>query len=155
MKFKISYNTYGFILGIGLIFNCALAISIYQKSSDIETYINSFCKNQLNGKSFTRTELLFGLSKSDGSRVNEKEFQFFIDNEVTPLFPDGLTLLTGKGQFKNSRKIVVKEGSKLLILLYPFNSDSNRKIQQIRQAYVKNFQQESVLRVDELSCVSF
>ncbi|MUG98708.1 DUF3574 domain-containing protein [Scytonema sp. UIC 10036] len=63
--------------------------------------------------------------------------------------------LTGKGQFKDSSKTVVKEGSKLLILLYPFNSDTNRKIQQMRQAYVKKFQQESVLRVDEQSCVSF
>ncbi|GAA6615338.1 DUF3574 domain-containing protein [Scytonema sp. NUACC26] len=155
MKFKVPHRIFGFILGTGLIMNCALAIGISNKSSNIEASQNSFCKNQLKGENFSRTELLFGLSKSDGSTVTEKEFQLFVDNEVTPLFPNGLTLLTGKGQFKNSSQTVVKEESKLLILLYPFNSDSNRKIQQIRQAYLNKFQQESVLRVDEQSCVSF
>ena len=87
--------------------------------------------------------------------MTEEEFQHFVDTEVTPRFPDGLTLLTGTGQFKDSTGTIIQEGSKLLILLYPFNQKSNRAVEQIREAYKDTFQQESVLRVDEQSCVSF
>jgi hypothetical protein len=87
--------------------------------------------------------------------VTEEEFQRFVDTEVTPRFPDGLTLLTGRGQFKDSTGTIVQEKSKILILLYPFNQKSNMAVEQIRKAYKDTFQQKSVLRVDEQSCVSF
>jgi hypothetical protein len=113
------------------------------------------CKARLKGDLFARTELFFGLSKSNGSVVTEEEFQQFVNQEVTPRFPDGLTLLSGQGQFRDSNGTIIKEGSKLLILLYPYSSDSNNAIEEIRTAYKTAFQQQSVLRTDEQSCVSF
>ena len=114
----------------------------------------AFCTHRLNGEMFTRTELFFGLYRPGGV-VSEEEFQIFIDTEVTPRFPDGLTLLSGKGQFKNTAGSIVQEGSKLLILLYPFSVQSSAGVEKIRELYKINFQQESVLRIDEQSCVSF
>lgn len=111
--------------------------------------------NGRGGKSVARTELFFGLTRPDGSIVSAEEFQRFVDREVTPRFPDGLTLLGGYGQFRNARGITVKEGSKMLILLYAHDHDSHHKIESIRDAYARNFHQESVLRVDDLSCVSY
>ena len=106
------------------------------------------------GKSLARTELFFGLARPDGSRVSLDEFQQFLDQEVTPRFPAGLTLLGGDGQFRNANGTTIKESSKLLILLYPYERDASRKIESIRAAYAKAFKQESVLRVDGISCVS-
>ena len=103
-----------------------------------------------------RTELYFGSSKPDGTIVTEAQFQQFVDQEVTPRFPDGLTLLTGYGQFRNSAGVILKERSAELILLYPLSQrDANRKIEEIRTNYKRAFQQESVLRVDSLATVSF
>ncbi len=113
-----------------------------------------FCKHQLNGNIYARTELYFGLSKPNGV-VTEEEFQNFINTEVTPRFPNGLTLLSGKGQFWDSTGTLIKEGTKILILLYTFNNENSIAVEKIREAYKKTFQQESVLRVDEQSCVSF
>jgi len=80
----------------------------------------------------------------------------FLEEVITPRFPDGLTLLTGLGQFRNSSGVLIQERSMLLILLYPPSTrDSNQKIQEIRSAYTQTFQQESVLRVDSLGMVSF
>ncbi len=156
MKFKMRRIIVGAFFATGLVLNCALALNVSDQQTNSEVFSkHDFCKNQLEGESFARTELFFGLSKPDGSYVTEKEFQMFIDNVVTPLFPDGLTLLSGTGQFKDSSGTVNKEGSKLLILLYPFNSESNRRIKQIRDVYTSTFQQQSVLRVDDQSCVSF
>jgi hypothetical protein len=107
---------------------------------------------------FLRTELFFGMNKPGGV-VSEAEFMGFLDTQITPRFPDGLTLLTGHGQFRGSNNVIVKETSKLLILLYPRESarESGAKIEEIRAAYKRAFQQESVLRADGrlAECVSF
>jgi hypothetical protein len=99
---------------------------------------------------FTRTELFFGSLKPDGSLVSEEAFRGFLDAEITPRFPNGLTLLTGLGQFLNARGVVIQEPSRLLILLYPVEErrDSSEKIEQIREQYKRMFDQEAVLRAD-------
>jgi len=108
------------------------------------------------GDLWKRTELYFGSEKPDGSVVTEREFQQFVDAQVTPHFPDGLTLLAGYGQFRNAAGQIVKERSHVLILLYPMQTgDANMAVEAIRTAYKDAFQQESVLRIDSLSLVSF
>ena len=114
-----------------------------------------FCRETLHGETWARTELYFGLSRADGPDISDGEFQGFLDSEVTPRFPDGLTLLTGDGQFRGSSGIVVRERSKLLILFYPWSSPRNRAVERIRTTYKREFHQEAVLRVDSTSCVSF
>ena len=111
------------------------------------------------GDPFLRTELFFGSAKPDGTVVTERQFQQFLDREITPRFPDGLTLLTGLGQFRGSSGVIQRERSMLLILLYPTGSarDASKKIEEIRAEYERQFQQESVLRADDPlpQCVSF
>jgi hypothetical protein len=108
---------------------------------------------------FIRTELFFGSNKPDGTVVTEQEFLSFLSQVITPRFPDGLTLLTGLGQFRNSSGTIIRERSMLLILLYPRETarKSSERIEEIRTAYVQQFQQESVLRADDRlpQCVSF
>jgi hypothetical protein len=108
------------------------------------------------GDLWAQTQLYFGTGKPDGSEVTDEEFQHFLEDVVTPRFPDGLTLLTGLGQYRNSAGAIVKERSKLLILLYPKrNAATNARIEEIREMYKAAFQQESVLRVDTKGRVSF
>jgi hypothetical protein len=107
------------------------------------------------GDLWAKTELYFGTSKPDGTVVTDQDFKGFLDEVVTPRFPDGLTLLAGFGQFRNSTGIIVQERSMLLILFYPASKDANQKIEEIRRLYLHRFNQESVLRADSLSLVSF
>lgn len=105
---------------------------------------------------WVRTELYFGTMKPDNQQVTEAEFAAFVEKEVTERFPDGLTLLTGYGQFRNSAGAIIREKSFVLILFYPpQQQDANKKVQEIRDSYKTSFQQESVLRVDSFSVVSF
>lgn len=101
-------------------------------------------------EAFIRTELFFGRNKPDGTQVTKKEFASFLDEVITPLFPDGLTVLHGTGQFLNAQGNVEQERSVVLILLYSLadRRDKSAKIDEIRTAYLKRFQQQSVLRVD-------
>lgn len=108
-------------------------------------------------KLYHRTELYFGTSHADGSApVTPAQFQSFINTVVTPRFPDGLTVLDGRGQWRNDDGGISKEDSHELILLYPLNDRSaSGKIEYIRKAYEKTYDQESVLRDDSYDSVSF
>jgi hypothetical protein len=104
---------------------------------------------------WARTELYFGTSRPGLPEVTEDEFTAFVDTEVTPRFPDGLTRLTGKGQFRGSSGLI-KETSHVMILFYPAQMrDANSLIQEIRERYKTRFNQESVLRADGFSIISF
>jgi hypothetical protein len=92
-----------------------------------------------------QTTLSFGMSSRDGSGVSEQEWADFLDEVVTPRFPDGFTVLTGYGQWRDdgSQKIVA-EASKLLILTHADNRATARKIDEIKSAYIKRFRQDAV-----------
>jgi Protein of unknown function (DUF3574) len=135
----------------------ANAISQSNPSTQPDRFFNEqfICSKVLEGEMFMRTELVFGMSRANGPDITEAEFQSFVDDQVTPRFPDGLTVLSGNGQFRDSRGTIVQEKSKLLILLYPFTRASSKKVDEIRAEYQGMFQQQSVLRVDEEQWVSF
>ncbi|HEX6622385.1 MAG TPA: DUF3574 domain-containing protein [Pyrinomonadaceae bacterium] len=100
---------------------------------------------------FIRTELFFGTDREEGPDVTEAEFREFLDRVITPSFPDGLTLLTGDGQFCcDANNEIIKEKSFILVLLYPLRQrrESSEKIERIREEYKTAFRQQSVLRVD-------
>lgn len=120
------------------------------------------CPDELFGagsEAWVRGELYFGTSMDQGVGVIPDDFEAFLDAEVTPRFPDGLTLLTGLGQWKGPNDTEPgKEGSELLIILYPQESaaESSAKLEEIREAYKKQFNAQSVLRSDTAPvCTSF
>jgi len=104
---------------------------------------------------YARLELLFGLGRKDGTEIGEADWRAFLDAEVTPRFPDGLTVLSGYGQWRNSAGTIANEKSVMLVIWHRPAADSDAKIEAIRSAYKTRFGQESVLRVDGVSCVSF
>lgn len=107
---------------------------------------------QIQAEQFIRTELFFGSGKPDGSNIGEEDWQQFLNAEITPRFPDGLTVLTGLGQYRGANGVIVRERSIVLSLIYPVSArlTSHEKIERIRAAYKSAFQQESVLRVDSV-----
>lgn len=102
-----------------------------------------------------RLEMLFGTSRSRGAPVTDEEWARFLDTEVTPRFPAGLTVLHGPGQWRGSDGRLAKEQSNILVVWHEPNSRTEADIEAIRSAYKQRFDQESVMRVDSASCVSF
>ena len=105
---------------------------------------------------FYRTELYFGTDKPGGGKVTAEDWDKFLEAEVTPRFPDGFTVLEGYGQFKDSAGKIVREASIILVLFYPKKTREavNLKIEELRANYKKQFNQESVLRLDYLKSVN-
>ena len=119
------------------------------------------CPDEVTGtgsEPWLQSELYFGTTKDDGTAYSEDEFRAFLDKEITPRFPDGLTLLTGFGQYRNSQGVIAKERSEVLIILFPSDTatESSKKLEEIRNLYETQFHQESVLRADSTPvCTSF
>lgn len=99
---------------------------------------------------FIRTELFFGRNITGGGEVSRKDFDKFLSEFITPRFPDGLTVVSAKGQFLNSNGEIERERSIVLILLYPVAArrEKNARIEEIREEYKLRFRQQSVLRMD-------
>jgi len=103
-----------------------------------------------------RLELYFGTQRPGGAPVTDAEWGAFLDEEVTPRFPDGLTVLKGNGQWRNHEGVITRESSTVLVILYEFSAEKDAAIEDIRAAYKDRFDQESVMRVDgPTECVSF
>ncbi|WP_239570653.1 DUF3574 domain-containing protein [Streptomyces sp. G44] len=110
------------------------------------------------GEPYTETRLFFGTERPDGGpAVTDKQFMAFVDKEVTPGFPDGLTIQDGRGQWRDANGRIERERSYELILLYPAGETRERDllIEEIRGDYEKAFAQESVARLDERTRVDF
>ncbi|WP_406859954.1 DUF3574 domain-containing protein [Streptomyces sp. HUAS MG47] len=103
------------------------------------------------GKAYQETRLLFGTERPDGGpAVTDAQFMAFVDREVTPRFPDGLTVQDGRGQWRDRNGTIERERSYELILLYPRTEAGVRDplIERIRDAYETAYAQESVGRLD-------
>ena len=103
-----------------------------------------------------RTELYFGRSIPGGGAVSDAEWEKFLADVVTPRFPDGFTVLKASGHYREQSGKIITEPSEVIVFLYPASrrTSSRRKIEEIRRAYVRQFTQESVLRLDFRSPVT-
>src|SRR5438309_1488379 len=92
----------------------------------------------------TRTTLYFGLSKPGGA-VTESEWHSFLQHEVTPRFPEGLTVWQADGQWREANGKIGHERAKVLLLVHEQSPELRPAIAGIIAAYKRSFAQESVL----------
>ncbi|WP_406098044.1 DUF3574 domain-containing protein [Streptomyces sp. NBC_01013] len=110
------------------------------------------------GRDYVETRLFFGTERPDGGPdVTDQQFLGFIDTEVTPRFPNGLTIQDGRGQWRDSHGVIERERSYELTLLYPASEARIRdpQIERIRNAYEKAYAQDSVARLEERTTADF
>jgi hypothetical protein len=104
------------------------------------------------------TKLYFGLGPADHPEqgISEVEWRAFLDQEVTPRFPSGLSVLDVYGQWQGKGGSQVERlRSKVLIILYADSDENRAKINAIRTAWKRKTGDQSVLRVTEPADVSF
>jgi hypothetical protein len=96
-------------------------------------------------------ELMLGRGKA-----NEARWAQFLAREVTPRFPDGLTVYETTGQWRDpARNLVVRERSRVLRIIISADAPVRDKLDAVAGAYKKQFAQKSVGIVMRPACVSF
>lgn len=104
------------------------------------------------------TRLYFGLGPADDPTkgVSEAQWRDFLDKEVTPRFPDGLSVLDVYGQWQSKTETAPERiRTKLLVIDYPDTAENRAKIEAIRSAWKQRTGDESVMQVTEPADVSF
>ena len=104
---------------------------------------------------FVKYEIFMGRNSQSGEVVDDAAWATFLEDSVTPRFPDGLTVLDAQGQWRDSEGLVRKERSKLLVILVPPDDDGMRLIGEVSDEYKRRFGQESLLRFGSDACVTF
>lgn len=101
-------------------------------------------------------ELLFGRNVGPRVGVSEAAFASFVAAEITPRFPDGLTVIDAKGQWRDSeRGGIVREPSKIVQIIFADDVIKRADLDAIADAYKRAFRQQSVLTSVRSACVRF
>jgi hypothetical protein len=107
------------------------------------------------GQSLQMVEsLYFGANKPQGV-VSPQEWGAFIDEVVTPRFPQGLSVLQAAGQWRNAQGVIEREASRLLQIVHEGSARDDAAVREIVEHYKTAHQQEAVMRLRSLACVSF
>ncbi len=99
----------------------------------------------------TVTTLYFGTDRVGGV-VTDSQWHAFVDEVVTPRFPDGLTHWRASGQWKSASLGIVREASHVLVIAH---SNAGAAVDEIVGDYKSRFDQEAVLEIESPGCVSF
>ena len=87
--------------------------------------------------------------------VSDVQWKAFVDDEVTPRFPEGLSVADIAGQWRDPAAKIGREQSKLLILIVFDPPAHGPKVEAVVSAYKQRFAQQSVLRVERAVCVNY
>jgi Protein of unknown function (DUF3574) len=101
-------------------------------------------------------ELIFGRSIGGRIEVSDEQWMLFVDNEITPRFPDGLTVFDAAGQWRDRTSYKIsREASKIVLIVLPGTVDDLAHLNDVVAAYKRSFRQQSVGMILRPACVSF
>ena len=102
----------------------------------------------------TTAELFFGRDVGPDFGVTDADWRQFIDQEISPRFPNGLTVADVFGEWQGKSGFV-REPTKALFVVLSGAPGEQDRLEQVRSAYRSRFNQDSVLLVEERACVAF
>src|ERR1700730_14885419 len=97
-------------------------------------------KNPSGPNQMVRTELYM-------VSIPRSEWDGFLKQVITPLFPEGLTWFDVQGQWRASDGVTRKLPSRMLIVLYADSRSNDQAIEQVRREFKNQFHHLAVLRV--------
>jgi hypothetical protein len=107
-------------------------------------------------QSMQQVELMFGRNIGNRLGVSGAAWSRFLAREVTRRFPDGLSVLDAAGQWQDkTRGRVVRERSKLVMIVTADDAPARDNIAAIVAAYKEQFHQQSVGVISRPVCAAF
>jgi hypothetical protein len=105
----------------------------------------------------TIAEAFFGRNAAGREVVDDAAWARFLEESVTPAFPDGLTVLDAAGQWRNREGRIGRERSKLLLVALPGGTaaQATARLAPVIATYRARFGQESVMIATRAACVGF
>ncbi len=99
-------------------------------------------------------QLYFGGMFGPASKISATQFRKYVDEELTPRFPDGLTVLDGGRQWRGEENKAIREAAKVVLIVLPKTHAARSRIDAARSAYWSRFHQDAVIEVMPPACVA-
>lgn len=106
-------------------------------------------------ESWDRVELFFGREIPGGGTVSDTDWQAYVQEVLSPAFPDGLTVLEGQGRWLSPTGEHFVENSFVVYIYLPADSSEYRRVDDVTTAYKRRFKQEAVLFTHSHACLAF
>lgn len=103
----------------------------------------------------TSAELFFGADVRGGGHVSDADWQAFLEAEVTPRFPEGLTTWDADGRWRAPSGVQTHERSRVLLLILSGRRDERPKLAALMKSYKDKYHQLSVGLVEHADCAAF
>jgi len=105
---------------------------------------------------WVKSELYFGVAPWEaeglGLSAAEGSWRAFLDEEVTPRFPDGFTVLDGYGQWRErAGGEIYRSRSRVLVVVHPDTAAKRADIEALREAFRARTGAKSVLAVETVT----
>ena len=94
--------------------------------------------------------LFCGRSIPGGGEVTDADVDRFLDEVVTPRFPEGFTSWTAVGNWRGE-----EEKTLVLEFLHPYGRELDEKVREVAAEYRRRFRQQAVMRVTEPAFIQF
>ena len=140
----------------------AISLQSHSQTASAERHASATLKGDpahpAHGQHWVDTRLYFGLGPADApdKGVPEAAWRDFLDKEVTPRFPAGLSVIDVYGQWQGKQqKTPERIRTKLLIVDYPATAENAAKVEAIRVAWKQKTGDQSVMKVTTPADVSF
>ena len=103
----------------------------------------------------TTAQIFFGLDVGADREIGASEWRSFLDAEVTPRFPDGLSVWDVAGQWKDPAGQITREPAKALLIVLSGAPGEDARLKSVIDAYKSRFHQQSVLLLEQTGCAAF
>lgn len=99
-------------------------------------------------------QLFFGRNIGKTAGVSEADWENFLDTEIMPRFPEGLSVIDAAGVWRGKDGSAVHELSKQVVLVLSGRPDEKERLMAVTAAYTKRFSQEAVMTLRSRACVA-
>lgn len=102
-------------------------------------------------KAATEVDLYFGRGTPAGE-VSDAEWAQFLTSEITPRFPDGLSVIDVAGQHRDPSGVIGREHSKLVVILVFDPPAHMPKVKAVVDTYKQRYAQHALLHTERTVC---
>lgn len=142
---------------------CASQAPVASTPAAISSTLQGDAARPASAQGWVRSELYFGVGEESGPAdraqaepISEAQWRAFLDREVTPRFPDGLTVFDAYGQWLfRGAKEPNRLNTKVLVILHEDTPQRTADIEAIRLAWKQATKHQSVLWSKQAVEVSF
>ena len=97
--------------------------------------------------SWQKTEVFLGMRSESGDLIEANEFRNFLKGVVTPIFPNGLTVIEAYGQMRQNDGQVTHQPTSILIIVSPKSTAATQQMRTVIRDYKARFGNPQVMRL--------